>query len=89
MNIYAIQGHKVKCKTLSAGDEYDKEKAKKYLELEKEYTIDYTIVDNWSTDVYLKEIPNVRFNSVFFKDVVEQSDKDDKKHPNWRKYNAR
>jgi hypothetical protein len=87
MNIYALEGHKVKCETLEAGYDYDKEIAKRHLELSKEYTIDYTIVDSWSTDVYLKEIPNQRFNSVFFEDAVEQSEKDDKNHPDWRRYN--
>ena len=87
MNIFAIEGHKVKCSTFDAGYDYDKEKAKKHLTLEQEYTIDYTIVDNWSTDVYLKEFPNVRFNSVFFEDAIEQSEEDDKNHPDWRRYN--
>ena len=87
MNIYAIEGHKVRCYTFNAGYDYDKQKAEKYLELGKEYTIDYTIVDSCSTDVYLKEFPNIKFNSVFFEDVVEQSEEDDKNHPMWSWYN--
>jgi hypothetical protein len=87
MNIYALEGHKVKCSTFDAGYDYDKEVAKKHLELGKEYTIHYTIVDSWSTDVFLTEFPNIKFNSVFFEDVVEQSEEDDKNHPNWSWYN--
>lgn len=87
MNIYAIAGHKIRCYTFDAGYEYDKEMAKEYLELGKEYTVEYTDVDNWSTDVCLKEFPNIKFNSVFFEDVVEQSEEDDKNHPMWSWYN--
>jgi hypothetical protein len=87
MNIYALEGHKVKCSTFDAGYEYDKEEAKKHLELGKEYTVQYTDVDSWSTDVVLDEFPNIKFNSVFFEDVVEQSEEDDKNHPQWSWYN--
>lgn len=87
MNIYAIHGHKVVCSTFDAGYDYDKEQAKKHLEIDKEYTVDYTNVDSWSTDVYLVEFPNVRFNSVFFEDVVEQSDEDTRSHPDFKRYN--
>lgn len=88
MNIYALEGHKVRCITFSAGYDYDKEMAKKHLELNKEYTVDYTSVDGYSTDVHLKEFPNIKFNSVFFEDVVEQSEEDDKNHPMWSWYNT-
>jgi hypothetical protein len=87
MNNYAINGHKVVCSTLDAGYDYDKEVASKHLEIGKEYTIDYTIVDSWSTDVYLVEFPNVRFNSVFFEDVDEQSNENTKSHPDYLRYN--
>lgn len=89
MNIYAIEGHKVRCSTFDAGYDSDKKKAQKYLKLDEEYTVDYTIVDSWETTVYLKEVPTIGFNSVFFEDVVEQSDEDDMKHPDWRKYNRK
>lgn len=87
MNIYAIEGHRVRCSTFDAGYDYDKEKATKHLELGKEYTVEYTDVDGWSTDVVLSEFPNIKFNSVFFEDVVEQSSEDDKNHPQWSWYN--
>lgn len=87
MNIYALEGHKVKCSTLNAGYEGEKTKAKKHLEVGKSYTVDYTNVDNWSTDVFLKEFPGIGFNSVFFEDEVEQISDDNMKHPDWSRYN--
>lgn len=87
MNIFAIEGHKIRCNTFEAGYDYDKQKAQKYLKLNEEYIVDYTIVDSWETTVYLKEVPNIGFNSVFFEDVVEQSDEDNMKHDVWYFYN--
>lgn len=87
MNIYALEGHKVRCSTLSAGYTYDQEIAKKYLEVSKEYTIGATVVHSSSTDVWLQEFPDVNFNSVFFEDVVEQSEEDNKFHPDYWWYN--
>ena len=86
MNIFAIKGHKIKCVTLSAGYSYHQEIAEKHLEIEKEYTVDKTDVDSYHTDVYLQEIPNVKFNSVFFEDVEKQSKDDDKKHFQYQRY---
>jgi len=86
MNIYALEGHKVKCHTFNAGYDYHKEIAKEHLEIGKEYTIDKTIVDSYHTDVWLKEFPNVKFNSVFFEDVTEQSEDEDKLHPDYNLY---
>jgi hypothetical protein len=87
MNIYAINGHKVVCSTFDAGYDHDKEVVRKHLEIGKVYTIDYTIIDSWSTDVYLVEFPNVKFNSVFFEDVDEQSNENTKSHPDYLRYN--
>ena len=61
--------HKVVCYTLKGGYKHDEEIAKKYLEIGKEYTVEKTVVHNWSTEIWLKEIPNVMFNSVFFDDI--------------------
>jgi hypothetical protein len=69
MNIYATHGHRVRCATLTAGYESDRQDAIKYLVIGNEYTVDYTMVHNWSTDVFLVEFPNISFNSVFFEDV--------------------
>lgn len=69
MNIYAKEGDKVVCYTFDAGYAYHQEIANKYLVIGQVYTIDHTEVDSWHTDVYLKEFPEVKFNSVFFEDV--------------------
>lgn len=88
MNIYALQGHKVKCVTQDGGYDYDKQQAMKYLEIDNMYTVDHTQVDSWSTTVFLQELPGIGFNSVFFEDVSEQDDEDDKFHPDWKRYNS-
>ncbi len=87
MNIYALEGHKVKVYTFDAGYDYDKNVAIEHLELNKDYTVDYTIVHSWSTEVFLKEIPKISFNSVFFEDVTEQSEEENMKHSDWAYYN--
>lgn len=87
MNIYALNGHKVKLVTFSAGYEHEQETAQKHLELGKEYTVEKTVVHNWSTDVYLQEVPGIRFNSVFFIDVAPQPDEATKNHPDYPFYN--
>lgn len=69
MNIYAKEGDKVVCSTLDGGYKSDQETAEKYLVIGTEYTIEYTDVDNWHTDVYLGEFPGINFNSVFFENV--------------------
>lgn len=86
MNIYAINGHKVRCETFNAGYGHDQQTAEKYLEVGKEYTIERTSVDGWSTDVWLEEFSDIRFNSVFFEDVVEQSEEKNREHPDFNKY---
>lgn len=89
MNIYALPGHKVKitAETIKNGYELDQELVKKYLELEKEYEIDHTNISGFHTSVYLKEFPNISFNSVSFEDVIEQSEEDNELHPDYIKYN--
>lgn len=88
MNIYAIKGFRVKCTTIKLnGYVFDDEKAEKFLELNKIYTIEKTEVGSSSTKVYLEEIEDEYFNSSFFDDVVEQSIEDDEKHMDYFKYN--
>ena len=86
MNIYALKGHKVKCVSLESPYEYQTERAKKYLEIGKEYTVEKTEVCSSSTNVILQEIPEIEFNSTLFEDVKEQSKEYDKKHPDYWKY---
>lgn len=87
MNIYAVEGHKVRVTTLKGGYEPDQQMATEHLEVGKEYTIESTSVSGWSTSVILKEIPNKIFNSVFFEDVEGQSN-DDESHPDYSRYNS-
>jgi hypothetical protein len=71
MNIYAKRGDKVKFSFPDWGYNSDIEKAKEYLTVGKEYTIEKTDVSSWHTNVYLQEFPEVSFNSIMFEDVVE------------------
>jgi len=68
MNIYAKNGDKVICKNISRGYDLTDETANKYLKIGSVYTVDYTDVHNWHTNVYLIEFPNVSFNSTDFED---------------------
>lgn len=87
MNIYAIKGHKVRVKTYDAGYEYQEKLIRDNLKLGEEYTILRTEVASSYTEVFLEEFPDISFNSVFFEDVVTQSEEDDMKHQDFSKYN--
>lgn len=87
MNIYALENHKIRCCTLNAGYDYHKELAEKYLEVGKEYTVLRTHIDSYHTDVVVKEIPDVKFNSVFFESIDLQPKEDNKKHPDYYFFN--
>ena len=67
MDIYARPGTKVKFEHFWGYDS-DIERAKKYLKKGAIYTVEKTEVDAFYTDVFLKEIPSVPFNSVMFKE---------------------
>ena len=69
MNIYAQKGDKVVVSSLTAGYENEQETVKKHLKLGNTYTVEETKVHSFYTDVFLQEVPGVRFNSVFFKDA--------------------
>ena len=85
MNIYATNGHRVKCSNLTGG--YDQTNAKKHLTVGNVYKIDYTEVGGYNTDVFLQEFPGIRFNSVFFEDDSVQDLENNKKHPDFYKFN--
>lgn len=68
MNIYAKEGHKVVAEYLDWGYDSDAEKANKFLVKGQVYTVEYTDVYSCNTNVYLKEFPNIYFNSVHFED---------------------
>jgi hypothetical protein len=82
MNIYAKNGDKVIVTedTIHNGYDSDEELAKKHLKIGGIYTVESTVVENYSTTVYLKEFPTIDFNSVNFDDyenkkVMEWDDK--------------
>lgn len=39
------------------------------LEVGKEYTLEDIVVHSWHTIVYIKEFPDVKFNSVAFEEI--------------------
>lgn len=88
MNIYALNGHKVRLIHTDMGYEYQKERAEKYLKLGEVYTVDYTEVHSESTEVYLKEVPDIAFNSTCFEDVKPQSEAADKRHEDYARWNS-
>ena len=71
MDIYAKEGTKVIVTEDSIKNGYNnvEEHARKFLKVGETYTIDCTMVDGWSTAVYIKEFPDEVFNSVSFEDV--------------------
>lgn len=74
MNIYAKEGDKVKPVfkdgKLQHGHDWQKKVAMEYLKEGQIYTVEKTKVEDWSTDVYLKEFPGIPFNSVHFEDAL-------------------
>ena len=72
MNIFADSGHKVTVteESLKNGYDYHSKTASHYLTVGETYTVKYTNVGDWHTDVYLNEIPNIAFNSVNLIDLV-------------------
>lgn len=81
MNIYALNNHKVICIALNS------ENSIQNLKIDEIYTVEKTIVGKYQTEVFLQEFPSISFNSIDFKDVIEQSIKDDQKHRDYWKYN--
>ncbi|MEI7620003.1 MAG: hypothetical protein WCJ57_00340 [Candidatus Falkowbacteria bacterium] len=62
------KGEKVKVTAISAENGYsnDQENVKKYLKIGDEYTVTEVNVKSWMTEVYLQEVPGIKFNSVNF-----------------------
>jgi len=66
MDIRAKEGCKVVYDRPNAGYDQDRESAKENLDLKETYTVDCTVVGTCNTIVYLKEVPNIGFNTVNF-----------------------
>mgnify|MGYP001583314106 FL=1 len=90
MNVFALHGHKVKVtsNTMANGNEEDIKLVEEHLNVDYIYTIDTTVVHEFSTDVFLQEREGIKFNSVNFEDVSPQSEEVDQKHPDYEKYNS-
>lgn len=67
--LHCERGTKIIFSNPNNGWESDKERAKRYLEKGKIYTVENLIVGGSSSDVILQEIPNVKFNTVHFERV--------------------
>lgn len=81
MELFTPSGKKVEVATFNAGRLYEKEEVKRFLKKGVHYTVEKTIVHNFSSEVYLKEFPAISFNTVFFKNVDPVSKEEIKDHP--------
>lgn len=67
--LFSEHGVHVRVKSFSAGNSYERELVEKYLAKDQVYTIDRINVGRNYTDVWLVEVPDLSFNSVFFENV--------------------
>ena len=74
MNIYAKENDKVVVteESQNNGYEHESEKVKRMCKVGEVYTVARTAVSSWHTTVFLKELPNIAFNSVCFEDYDPQ-----------------
>ncbi len=68
-NIYAKEGTKVVFDNPNWGYQSHMEFSKSFLSEGQVYTVDYTRVGSWHSDVFLKEFPGKAFNTVQFTEV--------------------
>ena len=78
MDIYTEAGKKV-IYTGKGGTSHDKDVANKHLAIDKEYTVERIDINNFSSEVFLKEITakhpagwRISFNTVMFRDVEDE-----------------
>lgn len=71
INVRASPGTKVIFSNPDAGYVIDQENAREHLKVGKKYTVAYTRVRSWHTDVFLKEVDGVSFNSVLFEEATK------------------
>lgn len=65
-DIHSKEGRLVVFAYPDAGYRRDQEQAEAHLVVGNTYTVERTEVGGWHTDFYLKEVPNMAFNSVHF-----------------------
>lgn len=64
--LHCERGSKVKAVDLEAGMKGDSEQAKKFLSIGQIYEVEALNVGSWYSSIWLKEFPNVKFNTVHF-----------------------
>lgn len=69
MRIDAPPGTKVRYSFEQNGHPHDQNQAKTFLKVGETYTVSRTDIHQWTTDVYLVEVPIACFNSVLFEEV--------------------
>ena len=69
MNIRNCSDRKVLCVRNEDNDFFACDSNSPMLEVGKEYTVVDVDIHSWHTEVELEEFPNVKFNSVCFKEV--------------------
>ena len=86
MNIYTLPGKIVYSFTHTGGTPEEIKLIKELIEIGKPYTVEKTVVHTWHTEVYLKEFPGISFNSIFFRNLLNQSKLEDEQHPDYRNH---
>jgi hypothetical protein len=67
MNIYSRPGTKIRMLYPDYGHKHDQDRIKKLgITSDMILTVDYTVVHNYSTELYIKEYPDLMFNVVNF-----------------------
>lgn len=59
----------VTCIKLEGGDRPDLIRAKKFLKIGNEYTVERFYTNDKATSVFFNEMPNISFNSVYFTEI--------------------
>ena len=59
----------VTSQSIHNGTEENKGDAALYLKPKRQYTLKKIVVHDWHTDVWISEIPGVKFNSVQFENL--------------------
>ena len=71
MSLDTPEGDKIIFSNPNSGYVLDQESCEKYLKVNEEYTVDFIDIGSWSSEVYLKEIPNKSFNTVMFENLSD------------------
>jgi len=77
LDIYSYENEKVYFDSARVFDSVPcRENAIKYLKDSEKYTVDFVLVSNSYSRVFLKEFPHVKFNTVYFKNVHQKGRRD-------------